>query len=76
MGFEANTGRIKITPKLKADGWDSAPLSLFKHHTSTDVLKVRLLSDHGYVNETIGSFAGANLLRNAVNQPQSLLYAA
>lgn len=27
MGFEANTCRIRITPKLKADGWDSAPLS-------------------------------------------------
>ena len=47
-------------------GWVSRP----------DVLKVRPISDHGNVNEIIGKFGGADQLRNAVNQLQSLLYAA
>ena len=41
-----------------------------------DVLKVRPISDHGNVNQIIGKFGGADQLRNAVNQLQSLLYAA
>ncbi len=41
-----------------------------------DALKVRPISDHGNVNEIIGKFGGADQLRNAVNQLQSLLYAA
>jgi type I restriction enzyme R subunit len=44
--------------------------------TLPDVLKVRPISDHGNVNEIIGKFGGADQLRNAVNQLQSLLYAA
>ncbi|MGB7768231.1 MAG: hypothetical protein WBN22_05180 [Verrucomicrobiia bacterium] len=36
---------------------------------------VRPISDHGNVNEIIGKFGGADQLRNAVNQLQSLLYA-
>jgi len=44
--------------------------------TLPDVLKVRPISDHGDVNEIIGKFGGADQLRNAVNQLQSLLYAA
>jgi type I restriction enzyme M protein len=40
-----------------------------------DVLKVRPISDHDNVNEIIGKFGGADQLRNAVNQLQSLLYA-
>jgi type I restriction enzyme R subunit len=42
--------------------------------TLPDVLKVRPISDHGNVNEIIGKFGGADQLRNAVNQLQSLLY--
>jgi type I restriction enzyme, R subunit len=37
---------------------------------------VRPISDHGNVNEIVGKFGGADQLRNAVNQLQSLLYAA
>jgi type I restriction enzyme R subunit len=44
--------------------------------TLPDVLKVRPISDHGNVAEIIGKFGGADQLRNAVNQLQSLLYAA
>jgi hypothetical protein len=33
------------------------------------------ISHHGNVNEIIGKFGGADQLRNAVNQLQSLLYA-
>jgi hypothetical protein len=44
--------------------------------TLPDVLKVRPISDHGNVNEIIGKFGGADHLRTAVNQLQSLLYAA
>jgi type I restriction enzyme R subunit len=44
--------------------------------TLPDVLKVRPISDHGNVSEIIGKFGGADQLRNAVNQLQSLLYAA
>ncbi|MBI4327416.1 MAG: hypothetical protein HY674_19455 [Chloroflexi bacterium] len=41
-----------------------------------DVLKVPPISHHGNVNEIIGKFGGADQLRNAVNQLQTLLYAA
>jgi hypothetical protein len=41
-----------------------------------DVLKVPPISDHGKVNEIIGKFGAADRLRDAVNQLQSLLYAA
>jgi len=41
-----------------------------------DVLKVSPISQHGNVNEIIGKFGGADQLRDAVNQLQSLLYAA
>jgi len=34
------------------------------------------ISHHGNVNEIIGKFGGADQLRTAVNQLQSLLYAA
>ena len=44
--------------------------------TLPDVLKVPPISQHGNVAEIIGKFGGANQLRNAVNQLQSLLYAA
>ncbi len=41
-----------------------------------DVLKVPPISHHGKVSEIIGKFGGADQLRNAVNQLQTLLYAA
>ena len=44
--------------------------------TLPDVLKVPPISQHGNVNEIIGKFGGADQLREAVNQLQSLLYAA
>ena len=44
--------------------------------TLPDVLKVPPISQHGNVAEIIGKFGGADQLRNAVNQLQTLLYAA
>jgi type I restriction enzyme R subunit len=44
--------------------------------TLPDVLKVPPISQRGNVNEIVGKFGGADQLRNAVNQLQSLLYAA
>jgi len=44
--------------------------------TLPDVLKLPPISHHGNVNEIIGKFGGADQLRTAVNQLQSLLYAA
>ena len=44
--------------------------------TLPDVLKVPPISQHGNVNEIMGKFGGADQLRYAVNQLQSLLYAA
>ncbi len=41
-----------------------------------DVLKLPPISHHGNVNEIIGKFGGPDQLRTAVNQLQSLLYAA
>ncbi len=43
--------------------------------TLPDVLKLPPISHHGNVNEIIGKFGGADQLRNAVNQLQTLLYA-
>jgi len=40
------------------------------------VLKVPPISQRGNVNEIIGKFGGADQLRTAVNQLQTLLYAA
>jgi type I restriction enzyme R subunit len=44
--------------------------------TLPDVLKLPPISEHGNVAEIIGKFGGSDQLRNAVNQLQSLLYAA
>jgi type I restriction enzyme R subunit len=44
--------------------------------TLPDVLKLPPISHHGNVNAIIGKFGGADQLRTAVNQLQSLLYAA
>ncbi len=43
--------------------------------TLPDVLKLPPISHHGNVNEIIGKFGGADQLRKAVNQLQTLLYA-
>lgn len=44
--------------------------------TLPDVLQIPPITKHGNVNEIIGKFGGADQLRNAVTQLQSLLYAA
>jgi len=44
--------------------------------TLPDVLKLPPISHHGNVAEIIGKFGGADQLRNAVNQLQTLLHAA
>jgi type I restriction enzyme R subunit len=44
--------------------------------TLPDVLKVPPISQHGNVAEIVGKFGGADRLRNAVNELQTLLYAA
>jgi type I restriction enzyme R subunit len=40
-----------------------------------DVLKIPPISEHGTINDIIGSFGGADKLREAVNHLQTLLYA-
>ena len=40
-----------------------------------DVLKIPPISEHGTINDIIGSFGGADKLREAVNYLQTLLYA-
>jgi type I restriction enzyme R subunit len=44
--------------------------------TLPDVLKVPPISNWGNVNEIVGRFGGADQLRDAVKQLQSLLYSA
>ncbi len=63
------------TPLELAAGTAALHLVAVRKHLP-DGLKVRPISDHGNVNEIIGKFGGADQLRNAVNQLQSLLYAA
>lgn len=41
-----------------------------------ELLKVPPISQHGNLNEIIGKFGGADQFRNAVNQLQTLVYAA
>ena len=62
-----------LLEKYAADG-ELQLLAVRKH--LPDVLKVQPISQHGNVNEIIGKFSGADQFRNAVNQLQSLLYAA
>ncbi len=62
---------------------DADPFDLLEKYASDgelqftlpDVLKLPPISHHGNVNEIIGKFGGADQLRSAVNQLQSLLYA-
>jgi len=44
--------------------------------TLPDVLKVPPISGHGNVNEIVAKFSGPDELREAVEQLQTLLYAA
>ncbi|MBI2924234.1 MAG: hypothetical protein HYY24_00845 [Verrucomicrobia bacterium] len=46
------------------------------NYFAPDVLKVPAISPHGNVAEILGEFGGADQLRPAGNQLQSLLYAA
>jgi type I restriction enzyme R subunit len=66
MDTEADTCRTLITPKLQAAGWENEP------HSITEQRAFALPN----VAEIIGKFGGADQLRNAVNQLQSVLYAA
>lgn len=56
-------------------------LETYAQHGTTqfkipDVLKVRPISEHGNLVEIISFFGGAEKLREAVTQLQTLLYAA
>jgi len=76
----ASSGSVPLPVHSVAAYWDGTPLELAAGTAALrllpDALKVRPISDHGNVNEIIGKFGGADQLRNAVNQLQSLLYAA
>ena len=90
-GIDANLGprnadsfRADLHPDLKADlvpvrkDLANPPFNMSDwggENLRQDVLKFRPISDHGNVNEITGKFGGADQLRNAVNQLQSLLYA-
>ncbi len=55
---------------------ESQPATAELQFSLPEVLKVPPISHHGNVAEIIGNFGGTDQLRNAVNQLQSLLYAA
>jgi type I restriction enzyme R subunit len=67
LGPEAREILDDLLEKYAADGE--------LQFTLPDVLKVPPISQHGNVNEIVGKFGGAENLRLAVNQLQSLLYA-
>ena len=52
------------------------PTGLALNDADTEVVRVPPISDHGQPDEIITFFGGAEKLRNAVNQLQTLLYAA
>jgi type I restriction enzyme R subunit len=67
-GAEARAILENLLEKYAVDGeWQ---------FTLPDVLKVPPISDYGNVNEIIGKFGGPDELRKAVEQLQTLLYAA
>lgn len=68
LGPEAREILDDLLEKYAADGE--------LQFTLPDVLKVPPISGHGNVNEIIGKFGGPDQLRDAVNQLQTLLYAA
>ena len=74
MGTEADTGRALRTPKRQVAGWEQE--SRDAQFVLPEVLRVPPIFDHGQPGEIIQFFGGADQLRNAVNQLQSLLYAA
>ncbi len=67
MITKADICRKYVLPKLVATGRDTA------HHSF--VLKVPPISEHGNVLEIATLFGGADHLREAVAQLQTLLYA-
>jgi type I restriction enzyme, R subunit len=62
-----------LLQKYAADG-ELQLVAMRKH--LPDVLKVQPNSNQGNVNEITGKFGGADQLRNAVNQLQTLMHAA
>jgi hypothetical protein len=64
-----------IEPPYRWRDW-AAKCDGDRQFTLPDVLKVSPISQHGNVPEIIGTFAGADQPRSAVNQLQTLLYAA
>jgi type I restriction enzyme R subunit len=68
LGPEAREILQELLEKYAADGE--------LQFTLPDVLKVPPISQHGNVNEIITKFGDADQLRAAINQLQSLLYAA
>ncbi len=79
---KADTYRKFVVPLCQAVGRDvqdsiaeQCPLADGElQFTMPDILKVPLISPHVNVAEIIGKFGGADQLRNAVDQLQSLHY--
>ena len=66
---------------MGAQRWRSERNDFFEQHGQTqfvlpDVLKVPPVSDHGQIGDITKLFGGADKLRGAVNELQTLLYAA
>jgi hypothetical protein len=78
MSNEADRSRRFVVPKLQAAGWKNEPHSIAGQLVLSDCMDaLRGKTPYcGNVNKNIGRFDGADQLRNAVNQLQSLLYSA
>ena len=76
----ADSFQADLHPDIKADFILANPSFNMSDRSGEnlrkDVLNFRPISDHGNVNKILGKFGGAGQLRSAVNQFQSLLYAA
>ena len=64
------------SPRRIVAGLDAFPATVAVRKHLPEVLRVPPISDHGQPGEIIQFFGGADQLRDAVNQLQSLLYAA
>lgn len=81
---EADTCRLLITPKLQAAGWENDPHSIAEQHSFTDGRIVvrgnqaerRKRKRADFLLRFTRDFPLAVQLRHAVNQLQTLLYAA
>ncbi len=81
---EADTCRLLITPKLQAAGWENDPHSIAEQYSFTDGRIVvrgnraerRKRKRADFLLRFTRDFPLAVQLRNAVNQLQTLLYAA